>query len=197
MTWPGWSDVLPWLGGAATLLAGFWALLRIFRAWMRTEARGAADDLYKRLKANDFRHLEDGLKALAERMDRMEARTAKRFEQMEARMDRSEARTAKRFDQMEARIAERFEQMEAHTTERFERMETQTAERFERMKTQIGERFDRAETRRREEAAAMEARLMAALSARPQPPAEEPEPAPHPSEQPPAGQDRPGPSKTP
>ena len=37
------SGWLPWLGGAAALLGSPWALLRVFRTWMRTEARAAAD----------------------------------------------------------------------------------------------------------------------------------------------------------
>ena len=73
---------------------------------MWTEARAAADGLYERLKANDFQHVEDGLKALGERMDRMGSRT----EAMEAwigeRLERIEARRREEAAAMERRIVE-------------------------------------------------------------------------------------------
>ncbi|MDE0650501.1 MAG: hypothetical protein OXI12_09180 [Gammaproteobacteria bacterium] len=47
--------------------------------------------------------------------------------------------------------------------------------RIDRVEARIGERLDRIETRRREDAAAMEARIVAALSERSQPPAKQPD----------------------
>ncbi len=102
----GLSGWLPWLGGAAALLGALWALLRVFRAWMRTEARAAADGLYERLKANDFRHVEDGLKALGERMDRMGSRTEAMEARIGERLERIEARRREEAAAMERRIVE-------------------------------------------------------------------------------------------
>lgn len=47
--------------------------------------------------------------------------------------------------------------------------------RIDRVEARIGERLDRIETRRREDAAAMEARIVAALSERSQPPVKQPD----------------------
>ncbi len=89
MTWPGWSDVLPALAATlavvAALVGGLAALARLARSWMREAAREATEALYERMKANDFRHVEDGMRAIGDRLDRMAS---------EARADRRELRAA-------------------------------------------------------------------------------------------------------
>ena len=74
MTWPGWGDILPSVMLLATIAALLWAVVRLLvqpvaeRAASEAEKRSAAstrlavDGLYDRLKGNDFRHVEDGLK---------------------------------------------------------------------------------------------------------------------------------------
>ena len=105
MTWP---EVLRWLAlaaGIAASIAGLaWTLGRIFRPWMRNEVRAGNDELYERLKNNDFRHVEDrvestvaridqGLQDMGERIERVEGRIGERLDR--ARQDRRD---------MEARI---------------------------------------------------------------------------------------------
>lgn len=59
----GWDDVLQWLAliaGVAASLAGVaWGLESIFRPWMRNEVRDGIEALYERVRANDFKHVED------------------------------------------------------------------------------------------------------------------------------------------
>ena len=90
MTWP---NVLRWLalmvGGAASLAGLAWTLGRIFRPWMREAAEEATNALYERLKHNDFRHVEDAVRALGERIERVEARAREDRAAMEARIDKS------------------------------------------------------------------------------------------------------------
>ena len=101
MDWPTWSDVGPLLatvvGLLAALLAGLWALGRMFRLWMRTEAREAADRVGAEVKAladkfstNDFPHIEAKIESvearIGERLDRMDVRTETRLRRMEARI---------------------------------------------------------------------------------------------------------------
>ena len=89
MDWPTWSDIAPMLatvvGLLVALLAGSWALGRMFRPWMRIEARSAADTVNAEVKAladklstNDFPHIEAKIESvearIGERLDRMEAR---------------------------------------------------------------------------------------------------------------------------
>ena len=93
MTWP---EVLPVLvvavGVAASLVALVWTLGRIFRPWMRNEVRDGVEALYGRLKANDFKHIEDrmveGLAGLNRRLDGIEAR----LDRMERRAEAREVR---------------------------------------------------------------------------------------------------------
>ena len=109
MTWPGWGEVLPLVVGAVTLFAvlvgGMRALTRTVAeqaaAAAREAAKEATDSLYEKLRTNDFRHVEAGVKALGERIKSVEA---------EAHADR---------EAMEARIGERFDRMGG----RIERME--------------------------------------------------------------------------
>ena len=52
------------------------------------DGRGAAghDDLYERLKSNDFKHVEDAMNAIGDRIDRMDVRTEARLKRMETRI---------------------------------------------------------------------------------------------------------------
>ena len=109
MTWPGWGDILPsvaLLVGLAGSVAGLcWALVRLLvrpvaeKAASEAEKRSAeatrlaVDGLYQRLKENDFRHVEDGLKALEDRIDEARKDFGQRLEgvetQLGARLDRA------------------------------------------------------------------------------------------------------------
>ena len=103
MTWPDWSDILPSVTLLAAIAALLWAVVRQLvrpvaeKAASEAEKRSAAatrlavDGLYERLKGNDFRHVEDGLKGLGDRID--EAR--KDFGQ---RLDGVETQLGARFD---------------------------------------------------------------------------------------------------
>ena len=127
MTWPGWMDVLPALGALLTLLgaslAALWTLTRLLRPIMREAAREACEELYERLKRNDFRHIEEGLKALGDRIGGLEGRMdgldgrigglEGRVGRLEGRMDGLEKAARKdrkaiesRLDRFEARILE-------------------------------------------------------------------------------------------
>ncbi len=105
MTWPGWGEVLPLVVGAVTLFA---VLVGGMRALTRTvaeqasaaamdAAKKATDSLYERLKNNDFRHVED-------RIERVEDRIGERLDR--ARQDRKDMEARRREDMaaMEARI---------------------------------------------------------------------------------------------
>ena len=105
MTWPGWGDILPSVMLLATIAALLWAVVRLLvqpvaeRAASEAEKRSAAstrlavDGLYDRLKGNDFRHVEDGLKGLGDRMDEAQKDFGQRLKgvetQLEARHDRA------------------------------------------------------------------------------------------------------------
>jgi len=101
MSWPGWSEVLPLLAAVLAVLAAVlgtvWTLGRIFRPWMKEAAREAADEVRAEVKAlgdklatNDFPHVEarmdKGLKALEERIGRVETRTGAELAAMEGRI---------------------------------------------------------------------------------------------------------------
>jgi len=116
MTWPGWGDILP----SIAMLAGFggsvagvcWALMRLFRPLAENVARDACDNLYERLKKNDFRHMEDSLQALGDRLDARMGGLDGRTDGLDQRMDGLDGRMDgldKRMDRMEKRIGERFD----------------------------------------------------------------------------------------
>ena len=114
MTWPGWGDILPSVTLVATIAALLWAVVRLLIRPVAKQAaneaerrsaettRQAVDGLYERLKNNDFSHVEDGLKAVGDRLDR-------------ARQERKDIETRIREDReaMEARLGGRIERMEA------------------------------------------------------------------------------------
>ena len=54
--------------------------------WSARAARAAADDLYDRLKENDFKHLEDRLSQLDNRVGRVEERLTDRMDRVEKRL---------------------------------------------------------------------------------------------------------------
>ena len=153
MTWPGWGEVLPLVTGAVTLFAvlvgGMRALTRTVAEQASAAARDAAkeafDDLYERLRANDFRHVE-------ERIDGTVARIDQGLLDMGARIER-----------VEARIGERLDRMGGHMDRMGGRLDRMGG-RLDRM----GARMERMEARLREETAAMEARILAAVQRRPE-----------------------------
>ena len=71
---------------------------------MRDAAQDAADGLYERLKNNDFRHIEDGVKALGDRIERVDARRREDTAAMEARIGDRIDRMGGRIERMEARL---------------------------------------------------------------------------------------------
>jgi len=102
------------------MLAGFggsvagvcWALMRLFRPLAENVARDACDNLYERLKKNDFRHMEDSLQALGDRLDARMGGLDGRTDGLDQRMDGLDGRMDgldKRMDRMEKRIGERFD----------------------------------------------------------------------------------------
>lgn len=111
MTWPGWGDVLPSVTLVATIAGLLWAVVRLLIRPVAEHAaneaerrsaettRQAVDGLYERLKNNDFSHVEDGLRAVGDRLDRarqdrkdMEARIGERIKDMGGRIERMETR---------------------------------------------------------------------------------------------------------
>ena len=116
MTWPGWGDILPsiaMLTGFGGSVAGVcWALMRLFRPLAENVARDACDNLYERLKKNDFRHMEDSLQALGDRLDARMSGLDGRTDGLDQRMDGLDQRMDgldQRMDRMEKRIGERFD----------------------------------------------------------------------------------------
>ena len=144
MTWPGWGDILPsiaMLTGFGGSVAGVcWALMRLFRPLAENVARDASDNLYERLKKNDFRHMEDSLQALGERL-------AGRMDGLDGRVDGLDGRV----DGLDGRMDGLDGRMDGLNV----RMDG-LGKRMDRMEKRIGERFDRARQDRKE----MEARLM-------------------------------------
>lgn len=62
------------VGTLVTLLSGVKTLGWLVHPWMEKSAKTATDDLYKRLKENDFKHVEDRLDQMDRRMVQMEER---------------------------------------------------------------------------------------------------------------------------
>ena len=100
----GWLQWLGLIAGgvlsvAATFAGLAWTLGRIFRPWMRNEVRDGNEALYERVKANDFKHVEDrigdGLAGVNTRLDGLDSR-----------LDRMDSRARDDRAAMEARILE-------------------------------------------------------------------------------------------
>ena len=140
MNWPDWGDVLPTLalliGMAGSVVGAFWALLRMFQPVAERAARDAVDSLYERLKANDFRRVEDGLKALGDRIDRM-------GEDICGRLDRWDKRLEGRIDRMGENIGERLDRWDKRLEGGFDRMRLEVGERLEEVDKRFGDQFDR------------------------------------------------------
>lgn len=95
MSWPGWGDILPTVTLVSTIAGLLWVVVRLVvvpvvdRAVSEVEKRAAettrvaVDGLYERLKANDFRHVDEGFSALGARMDRMD----RRMDRMDGRIE--------------------------------------------------------------------------------------------------------------
>ena len=54
--------------------------------WSAKTARAAADDLYDRLKDNDFKHIEVRLEQMDDRIGRVERRLTDRMDRVEKRL---------------------------------------------------------------------------------------------------------------
>ena len=144
MNWPDWGDVLPTLalliGMAGSVVAAFWALLRMFQPVAERAARDAMDTLYERLKANDFRHVEDGLKAFGDRIDRMR-------EDIGGRLDRWDKRLEGGFDRMRLEFGGRLEEVDKRFEDGFDRMRLEFGERLEEVDKRFGERLREVDER--------------------------------------------------
>lgn len=85
MNWPGWGDVLPMLAVIGALIGAAWSWAKLSdrtvsraveKAGREAEkaAEASADRLYERLRGTDFRHVEEGMKAIEDRVGRMDGR---------------------------------------------------------------------------------------------------------------------------
>ena len=181
MTWPDWGDVLPTLallvGLAGSVAGAFWALLRMFQPVAERAARDAVDTLYERLRANDFKHVEDGLKALGDRIDRMREDVGERLDRADKRLgdrlDRMRVEVTGRLEQADTRFGERLEQVEERFGERLEEVDKRFGVRLEEVDKRLSGRLDRADKRLRDglnrartDRQEMEARLLAAIRER-------------------------------
>lgn len=185
MTWPGWGDILPSMTLVATIAGLLWAVVRLLvrpvagKAATETEKRAAkstqatVDGLYERLKANDFRHVEEGLKALGDRIEGVREDFGGRIdgvredfggrmdgvrEDLGGRIDGVREDFGARFDRMDKRIAgvrEDFGGRLDRMDERLDRMD----ERIAGVRKDVGDRLELASRDRMD----MEARLMAAI----------------------------------
>ena len=167
MTWPEWGDVLPTLallvGVAGSVAGAFWVLLRMFQPVAERAARDAVDSLYDRLKANDFKHIQDGLKTLGDRIDRMR-------EDIGGRLDRADQRLESGLDRMREEVGGRMEQADKRFQDGLDRMREEVGERLERADKRFRDGLEQAEKRldgrldrARKDREGMEARLLAAI----------------------------------
>ena len=116
----------------ATIAALLWAVVRLLirpvaeQAANEAERRSAkttrlaVDGLCERLKNNDFSRVEDGLKAVGERLDRarqdrkgMEARIGERLARMGGEREAMETRLGGRIERMEKRLLAAVQQRTA------------------------------------------------------------------------------------
>ena len=147
MTWPAWADVLPTLalliGMAGSVAGAFWVLMRMFQPVADRAARDAVDTLYERLKANDFKHVEDGIRALGVRFDRMRT-------EVTGRLDRADNRLRDglhRLEQADQRIWDGMDGMREDVGARLDRADQRLEEGLGRMREDVGARLDRADQR--------------------------------------------------
>ena len=147
MTWPAWADVLPTLalliGMAGSAAGAFWVLMRMFQPVADRAARDAVDTLYERLKANDFKHVEDGIKALGVRFDRMRT-------EVTGRLDRADQRLRdglQRLEQADQRLWDGMDRMREDVGARLDRADQRLEDGLERMREDVGARLERADQR--------------------------------------------------
>ncbi len=167
MTWPEWGDVLPTLallvGVAGSVAGAFWALLRMFQPVAERAARDAVDSLYDRLKANDFKHIEDGLKTLGDRIDRMREDVGGRLDRadqrLESGLDRMREEVGERLELADKRFQDGLEQAEKRFRDGLEQAEKRFRDGLEQAEKRLDGRLDRA----RKDREGMEARLLAAI----------------------------------
>ena len=174
MTWPGWGDILPSMTLVATIAGLLWAVVRLLMhpvaEMAASEAgkrvakatQGTVDEFYERLKATDFRHVQEGLKALGDRIEAVREDFVGRIEAVRedfvGRIDGVREDFGGRFDRMDKRIAgvrEDFGGRLDRTDERLDRMD----ERIAGVRKDVGDRLELASRDRMD----MEARLMAAI----------------------------------
>lgn len=87
-----WGDVGRLLANLGIVAAFLWAVARmVFLPMARNAANEAAERLYERLKSNDFRHVEEGMKALADRLTETRIDLGGRMERMDARLAEARA----------------------------------------------------------------------------------------------------------
>ncbi len=167
MTWPDWGDVFPTLallvGMAGSVAGAFWALLRMFQPVAERAARDAVDSLYARLKANDFKHVEDGLRAIGDRLDRMR-------EEVGGRLDRADKRLEGGLERLRVDFGGRSEEADKRLEDGLGRLRVEFGGRLEEVDRRLGGRLDRADKRlqdgldrARTDRQEMEARLLAAI----------------------------------
>ena len=185
MTWPGWGDILPSVTMLATIAALLWAVggaavhqVRPVaeRAASEAEKRSAAstriavDELYERLKGNDFRHVED--RALEG--PRTPARGCGAA--VGAACGGRAASDRPRSDPRRTRIAvdELYERLKGNDFrhvedglkglgDRIDEARKEFGQRLDGVETQLGARLDRARQDRKD----MEGRLIAAIAGKP------------------------------
>ena len=136
----------------ATIAGLLWAVVRLLVRPVAENAaseagkraakatRATVDALYERLKANDFRHVEEGLQALGDRIDEVGS-------DFGGRLDRTDKRIAG--------VREDFGGRLDRVDERLDRMD----ERIAGVRKDVGDRLELASRDRMD----MEARLMAAI----------------------------------
>ncbi len=67
--------------------------------WSARAARAAVDDLYDRLKDNDFKHIEARLEQMDDRIGRVEERMTARIDRVETRLDGTIGRLSDRMEE--------------------------------------------------------------------------------------------------
>ena len=189
MTWPDWGDVFPTLallvGMAGSVAGAFWALLRMFQPVAERAARDAVDSLYARLKANDFKHVEDGLRAIGDRLDCMREEVGGRLDRADKRLEggleRLRVDFGGRSEEADKRLEDglgrlrvdfggRLEEADKRREDGLERLRVEFGGRLEEVDRRLGGRLDRADKRlqdgldrARTDRQEMEARLLAAI----------------------------------
>ncbi len=123
MNWEAAGAIVVSAVGIAASLAGLvWTVGRILKPWMWEASQKACNELYGRLRSNDFHHVEEAVRAIAERMERIESRMGEQMAQIRERMDRNEIQSREQLEQM-AQIRERMDRNESRRREEAAAME--------------------------------------------------------------------------